>query len=473
MHKPIYLKDISLYFPSICCFKEFSTQVNFGDRIAIIGKNGNGKSSLLNILCGKLINFDGELAMPDDVCIGHTEQTIGHYHNLSGGQRFNKALSEALSLSPNLLLLDEPTNHLDVANRKSLIRMLQNYQGTIITVSHDIELLRRCANKFWHIDNNKIHEFSGYYDDYIDEVKQRQLSIEQELSLLKHAKKDVHKNLMKEQKRAAVSKDRGKKSIQQRKWPTVVSKTKALRANNTSGKKQLSINKKKQSLTQQLSDLRMPEAIVPKFSLCSDDVSNSTILSINNSDIGYVVNKPILRNINLQVSGKDRVAICGKNTSGKSTLLQAIIGKSNILKTGQWHVPNVEDIGYLDQHYLNLNPDISVIEHIYQTRPDWREREVRKHLNDFLFRKNEEVNNLVSNLSGGEKARLSLSLISAKTPKLLILDEITNNFDIETKEHVIQVLKVYPGAMIIVSHEEEFLQAININYTYQIEGGKF
>ena len=104
-----------------------------------------------------------------------------------------------------------------------------------------------------------------------------------------------------------------------------------------------------------------------------------------------------------------------------------------------------------------------MLETIADLVPHLPHTEIRRHLNDFLFRKNEEVNALVSTLSGGEKARLSLAQIAAKTPKLLILDEITNNLDLETKEHVMQVLKAYPGAMIIISHDADFLEEIGIS----------
>jgi ATPase subunit of ABC transporter with duplicated ATPase domains len=99
----------------------------------------------------------------------------------------------------------------------------------------------------------------------------------------------------------------------------------------------------------------------------------------------------------------------------------------------------------------------------------WSHAEIRRHLNDFLFRKNEEVNALVSTLSGGEKARLSLVQIAVKTPKLLILDEITNSLDLETRDHVIQVLKNYPGVMVVISHDEDFLKAIHVSVFYGIE----
>lgn len=352
------------------------------------------------------------------------------------------------------------------------MRMPKRYQGTLIVVSHDTELLRNCIDTLWHIDNNKVHEFTGSYDDYMREIQQKRASIEKELASLKRDKKETHNALMKEQKRAAGSKAKGQKSIDQRKWAAIVSKSKALRAEQTSGKKKSAIDKKKQQLTDQLSDLRLPKIILPKFSLTSQKIISGNLLSINGADLGYVADKTILKNVNLALGGKDHVAISGKNASGKSTLLKAILGKDKIFKTGDWHLPRLEHIGYLDEHYSNLQPQISVIQHIQDLRPDWTEIEVRRHLNDFLFRKNEEVMQIAANLSGGEKARLSLGMIAAKTPRMLILDEITNNLDLETKEHVIQVLKQYPGAMIIVSHEEDFLKAIDIDHAYTIVDGR-
>jgi ATPase subunit of ABC transporter with duplicated ATPase domains len=468
MHRPISLKDISLSFSNKNCFEDFSSQIYPGSRIAIIGRNGSGKSSLLNILRKSLPPSGGDITIPDDVCIGYVEQTIHDFNDLSGGQRLNKRLSEALAQFPDLLLLDEPTNHLDKENRKSLMQMLMRYQGTLIIVSHDTELLRNSIDTLWHIDNNKVHKFTGSYDDYMREIHQKRASIEKDLALLKREKKDTHTDLMKEQKRAAKSKAKGKKSIEQRKWPTVVSKAKALRAEQTSGKKKSAIDKKKQQLTDQLSDLRLPEIILPKFLLTSEKISSGNLLSISGADLGYTTDKIILKNVSLSLGGKERIAISGKNASGKSTLLKAILGKDEIFKTGDWHLPRLEHIGYLDQHYSNLQTQISVIQHIQDLRTDWTEIEARRHLNDFLFRKNEEVMQIAANLSGGEKARLSLSMIAAKTPRLLILDEITNNLDLETKEHVIQVLKEYPGAMIIVSHEEDFLKSIDVDHAYTI-----
>jgi len=459
MHQPIQLQNLSLSFPNKTCFEDFSPQINYGQRIAIIGRNGSGKSSLLKILQDNLSNIK----------VGYVPQVITEFDSLSGGERLNKSFTEALKLDPDVLLLDEPSNHLDSHNRHSLMRMLKSYPGTLIIVSHDIELLRNHIDIIWHIDNAKIHIFSGNYADYMYEIHLKRSSIEKTLLQLNRQKKDTHQALMKEQERAAKSKNKGKKSISQRKWPSVVSKAKALRAEETTGKKKTAIDNKKHELNSQLSDLRLPEIIKPHFSLTSADILNKTLVSINEASLRYSNNDPILQDINLSIGSKDKIALVGKNASGKSSLIKAILNDINIIKDGTWHMPNIKDIGYLDQHYETLSPNLSVLETIEEIAPSWSHAETRSHLNDFLFRKNEEINSLTSNLSGGERARLCLAQIAAKTPKLLILDEVTNNLDLETREHLIEILKEYPAAIIIISHDEDFIREIYISDIYEIK----
>ena len=460
-HKPIQIKNLSLSFPYKTCFENFTTQVSYGSRIAIIGRNGSGKSTFLKIMQGMFQPTMGSINIPDDVIFGYVPKVIQDFESLSGGQRLNESLTQAFRLDPNVLLLDEPTNHLDCHNRKTLMRRLHSYLGTLIVVSHDVELLRHCIDRLWHIDDGQIHIFSGNYDDYVREVRIKRTFLKQELSRLNRQKKDTHQALMKEQDRAAKRKIKGEKAITQRKWPTVTSHAKAGRAQETSGRKKAAIDHKKQDLTEELSNLRLPEVIVPTFSLSAFDVSDRIFVCISEGAVGYH-HQCILKNIHLSLSPKDRITIIGNNGSGKSTIIKAILDDPHIVKTGNWCVPKQEDIGYLDQHYDTLSPQQSVLETITDLVPTWSHAEVRRHLNHFLFRKNEEVNTKTKELSGGEKLRLSLAKIAARTPKMLILDEITNNLDLETRAHVVDVLSVYPGAMIVISHDEDFLKAINI-----------
>jgi len=469
MHSPIQLQDIALSFSHKLCFEGLSTQIHYGSRIAIIGRNGCGKSTLLKILQGSVESTSGGIKIPDNVRIGHVPQVIDSFVHLSGGQRLNKALTQALSVSPNVLLLDEPTNHLDMANRKSLMRMLKGFEGTLIVVSHDVALLRYCVDTLWYIDDEKVHVFLGNYDDFMYEINIKKRTIEEEIVFLNRQKKDMHQALMKEQKRAAQSKAKGEKNIHQRKWPTIVSAAKAGRAEETSGRKKSAIDHKKQALTEQLSNLRLPEIIVPKFSLNSADIRDRIIVSIRDGSIGYAGRKPLLQKIRLSIGSKDRVSIQGDNASGKSTLIKAILNDDSVIRSGDWHMPKISDIGYLDQHYGTLSTEKTVLETIAELAPTWSHVEIRRHLCNFLFRSNEEVNNSIYQLSGGEKARLSLAQIAIYSPKLLLLDETTNNLDLETKGHVVQILKAYPGAMIVISHDADFLREININRSLEIK----
>lgn len=471
MHSPIQLQDIALSFLHKICFEGLTTQIHYGSRIAIIGQNGCGKSTLLKILQGSLEPTSGGIKIPNNVRAGYVPQVIERFEDLSGGQRLNKAFTQALSINPNVLLLDEPTNHLDMANRKSIMRLLKAFRGTLVVVSHDVELLQNCVDTLWYIDNRHVHLFSGNYVDFIREINIKRSCIEKELISLNRQKKDMHQALMKEQKRAAQSKAKGEKNIHQRKWPTIVSTAKAGRAAETSGRKKSAIDHKKQALTEQLSNLRLPEIIVPKFSLNSADVRDRIIVSISDGSIGYAGKKPLLQKISLSMGSRDRVSIQGDNASGKSTFIKAILDNGSVIKSGNWHTPKVSGIGYLDQHYGTLSAEKTVLETISDLAPTWPHIEIRRHLSDFLFRKNEEVNSSIYQLSGGEKARLSLAQIAIHTPKLLILDEITNNLDLETKEHVAQVLKAYPGALIIISHDADFLDKININRYLKIKNG--
>jgi ATPase subunit of ABC transporter with duplicated ATPase domains len=469
MHHPLLLQDISLCFPEKTCFEHFTGTIHPGSRIAIMGRNGCGKSTLLKMLMGLYHPSSGELCVPGDAVFGCVPQVIDNYDTLSGGQRFNKSLTAALAQSPNILLLDEPTNHLDARNKKKLLRLLNHFYGTLIIVTHDEDVLRNCVDTLWHIDHGHIVEFSGRYDDYIQETDKKRHALEKNMALLNRKKHGMHASLMKEQKRAAKSKSKGQKSIEQKKWPTVVSQAKFSRSEQTSGKKKSAIDENKNRLTEQLSALRSPKVIVPKFQLLPSEKARGVLVAISYASIAYATDKPLIKDIHISLSAQDKMAIIGDNGSGKSTLLKALLNFPDIIKTGQWCIPNADAIGYLDQHYANVPPNKTVLQALSDLVPAWEDKKIRYHLNDFLFKSNQDVNSLGKALSGGEKTRLSLAMIAAKPPNLLILDEITNNLDLETKQHVMEVLQSYPGALMVVSHDMDFLKKIHIDITMEVK----
>lgn len=470
IHKPIQLKSLSFTLPHKICFQNFTTSILYGQRIGLIGRNGCGKSSLLKLIVGINVLSEGHIHLPNDVTIGYVPQISDITSPKSGGEKFQIALTKALQESPNLLLLDEPTNHLDRRNREGLLRLLNSFPGTLIVASHDPSLLRQTVDTLWHIGNNgQIHVFKGHYDDYRQELAQQQITLTKALNRLSQEKEEIHHSLMKEQVRASKSRQMGEKNIDRRKWPTIVSKTKVLRSQKTSGHKKLALKQNKQTLTNQLRDLRerAPESIKPKFSLIPERRTNPNLVTIRDGDIGYT--HSIIHHINLTITYKDRIALQGDNGSGKSTVFKALRQDFQGIRRGEWTLPKIHEIGYLDQHYDTLNSNLTVYETIRQAAPHWSYAETRDHLNSFLFRKNEEVETKVCQLSGGEKARLSLAQVAACPPKLLLLDEITNNLDLETREHIIQVLQNYPGAFLIISHNRDFLDQIGITHAYKIQ----
>ncbi len=471
MHKPIRFKDLGLSFQHKQCFSDFSEELLHGRRIAIIGRNGAGKSTLLKIIQGTWTNYEGSISLPEDVNIGYLPQVVMTSKPLSGAERLNRALTEALCHAPNLLLLDEPTNHLDKTNRRALMNHLRRYKGTLIMATHDVELLRGSIDTIWHIQSGKLHVFTGNYDDYQHLLVQKTASIEEEMAQLQRKKREIHLAKMKEQERNKTMRRRGEKSIQQRKWPTVHSSAKLGNAVKTGNQRLHHIQERKEHLVSEMAGLYRSEIIQPQFQLKAS-AHQKSVITINEGTVGYNDDAIILRNIDFHMRSKERVALCGDNGSGKSTFVKAILAEESLAKTGAWVLPNSASIGYLDQHYQNLPANKTVFEMMESLMPHATIHERRSHLNDFLFRKNEEIETLIADLSGGEKARLSLSCIAARPPDLLILDEMTNNLDLETRAHVIQVLKGYPGAMIVISHDQDFLKAIDVETVYFIHQGK-
>lgn len=471
MHSPIQFVETSVSFTNKSCFEAFSTQVHYGSRVALIGRNGCGKSTLLQCLQGKIIPTEGRIEVPKDVRIGYVPQLIGNEDNLSGAELFNKKLSLALGNDPNLLILDEPTNHLDIKNRASLLRFLKAFQGTLFIASHDVDLLNHYVDTLWYFDNGIIHVFKGNYDNFRREMQLQRAHKEHEIAQLKGQEQNLHQALMREQVRAKKSKGKGKKSIINRKWPTIVSHAKAHRASKTSGLKRTEISEKKQNCLDKLAKLKAPEVIKPQFSIAADTPKNHDVITVTSGTIGYA-DKKIMDNINFSLATGSRVALLGDNASGKSTLLKGFINHASVRLSGYWHTPPKKYIGYLDQHYDTLNLHHTVFETIQNCAPGWSNQEIRRHLCDFLFRSNEAVYAKVANLSGGERVRLALAQIAASTPQMLILDEITNNLDMETKAHVIEVLRDYPGTLVAISHDLNFLKAIKIVDFYEIRNNQ-
>jgi ATPase subunit of ABC transporter with duplicated ATPase domains len=378
-HSPIQLRQLGVEFASKVCFKNLSTNIHGQQRIGIIGRNGSGKSTLLRIIQGLIEPSSGSIVIPGDVVFAAVPQVIEAHFDSSGGERFNKALSFALAHQPNVLCLDEPTNHLDARNRRSLMQMLRNYNGTLIIVSHDPELLRTVVDSMWHIDNGEIQIFSGNYDDYLRESTAQRNAQSQHIEQLKKEKKKAREALDLEQKRAARSKrahaDENDRSLRELYKET---------GSRTAGKNKGKIGALQETINKALAENRMPEVIVPHFSLSAGVFSpNKTIVSISDGACGYET--PIVKDISLLIKARERIALSGANGSGKTTLIKAILGDKQVVRSGAWNMLPGHDIGYLDQHYSTLDNNSTVFEEIKKCRPAWQDKEIRRHLNSFFI----------------------------------------------------------------------------------------
>lgn len=443
------IKSFELCYSNKVLLSDCSIEVPYCGRIGIIGRNGSGKSSLLNYIY--------QHALETKLNVEYVTQLMVPQGKQSGGQCLSQRLHQSLAKQPELLLLDEPTNHLDLHNRASLFQALKRFYGTLIIVSHDQELLSKICQQIWTIEHTNLLVFDGNYQNYLQQRDLTQDKVTNAIKSIDKQLKQNHLSLMKEQQRASNSRKKGFKNIKSKKYPTIKSVAKANRSIKTSDQNKKALHIEKQNLQNELNQCQQFEQINPNFHLARPN-SHGMVLSISQASIGYSENSPIITELNLSLHAKERLWLQGNNGSGKSTLLKAIMAEQTIWRSGEWLCPQKSDVGYLDQHYQNLDPELSIIDNLSRLVPDWSHLQLRKHLNDFLFKKNEEVELLAQFLSGGEQVRLSLALIAAKSPKLLILDEITNNLDIETKAHVKTLINRYPGAIILVCHEPEFIK---------------
>ncbi|OZI36217.1 ABC transporter [Bordetella genomosp. 1] len=471
--------------------------VHPGERVGFVGKNGAGKSSLFALLTGALDPDAGNLDLPSGWRIASVQQEIaaddrparefvidGDVHlrelqalratlrddqgtqiaeteaalaeagvwsaasraeqllaglgfkpnewmnpvaSFSGGWRMRIALARALMAPSELLLLDEPTNHLDLDAMLWLEKWLAAYQGTVLLISHDTEFLDAVARAILHFDHGKLIRYKGGYEDFLtqraERLRQASIAIERQ---------------SREAARLQGFIDRFKAKASKAKQAQ--SRVKALARMETLAPLHAEAG----------IDIRIP----------SPDHTPDPLLTLEHVSAGYGGPDgaaPILKDVTLMVRAGARVGVLGANGAGKSTLIKTLAEEIPV-QAGERRASRGLAIGYFHQHQLDmLDLDGTPLQHLARLAPEVREQELRNYLGGFGF-SGETVTSKVGPMSGGEKARLALSLIVWQRPNLLLLDEPSNHLDVETREALAAALAEFSGSMLLVSHDRHLLR---------------
>lgn len=512
-------------------FADLDLNINKYDKIALIGNNGAGKSTLLKILSGNLqpskgtvkadtepyfvpqlfgqfngytisralkvedklnaltgiLNGDvSELNMTllnDDWNIEERcKEALAYWgldeldlhqnmETLSGGQKTKVFLAGIRIHKPEMVILDEPTNHLDTLGRNLLYDYIVTTKNTLVVVSHDRNLLN-LLHTVYELSRDCITVYGGNYDFYAEQKAIASEALDQDLrnkeKTLRKAKEIEKEALERQQKLDA----RGKKKQEKAGLPTISMKTFKNNAEKSTSRMRGVHAEKVDIIAQELDQLRKS---LSDFSKMKIGLDNSRLHSgkvlVTARGINFSYSDVVLwkQSLNFQITSGERIVIKGLNGSGKTTLIKMILGQLEPA-SGTIDRANVRTM-YIDQDYSLVDNGLSVYEQAQEYNSGvLREHDIKIRLNRFLFTK-EHWGKSCAALSGGEKMRLILCsmTIADQAPDLIVLDEPTNNLDIQNIEILTRAINEYSGALIIVSHDEYFLREINVEREILLE----
>ncbi len=472
MSSPILsIKNASVSFAKKVLFEDLSFNIFSGDKICLIGKNGAGKTSLMNAVVGKIEFDEGERFVMPNYRIGYLEQsekmpfdlTIEEYilqdiiiddhkkylidlickklkidknqltQNLSGGQRRRAGLAKILVLQPEILLLDEPTNHLDLEVIQWLEEYLKSYPGALLIISHDRKFLEKTSNKiFWlRAGNIKINN-QGYvkFDEWASDI-------------IEHENRELS-NL---EKKFALESGWLQTGVTGRRKRNV-GRLHYLHDLRTK------LNAQKELVSSNQNNIKI------HGSGSFDKDAPQVIASFNNVSKSFD-DYNIIKNFSLKILRGEKIGIIGKNGSGKSTFLKMLIGEITP-DTGTVKLARDLEFSYFDQQRSLIKEKVTMQEVLCEDGADYvnlaggKQKHICGYLSDFLFDP-KDINTLASTLSGGQQNRLILAKVLADPKNFLILDEPTNDLDMDSLDILQEYLEKYQGTCLIVSHDRDFL----------------
>ena len=503
--------DVSLAYGSTPLLDGVSWQIARGERVCIIGRNGTGKSSMLKLVRGTQALDDGEIWRAPGLKVGELPQELpradertvfdvvaeglaevgallAEYHHLvqhdlgdaelerltqvqqaleardgwrlqqlvdstisrlqlpadktlaelSGGWRRRVLLAQALVAEPDLLLLDEPTNHLDIGAIAWLEEALLGFNGAVLFITHDRAFLQNLATRILELDRGHLIDWNGDYASFLVH-KEEQLAAEETANALFDKRLAQEEVWIRQGIKARRTRNEGR-----------VRALKAMRAERAERRE------------------RQGKA---SFQLETADKSGKQVIVAEHISFAHAGGAVLLKDFSMVLQRGDRIGLLGANGSGKTTLLKLLLGDLQPT-SGKIEIGTKLEVAYFDQLRHQLELDKTVIDNLSEGRDfitiDGQNRHVLSYLGDFLFSP-QRARTPVSALSGGERARLLLAKLFSKPANLLVLDEPTNDLDVETLELLEEVLDGFPGTVLIVSHDRAFLDNV-VTSTLVFEG---